>query len=65
MTFPVINNSANVMFLVSGKEKAAAMRDVLEGDYRPDDLPAQRVEPTNGELLWLIDEAAAQLLMQR
>lgn len=62
MTFPVINNSANVVFLVSGKEKATAVRDVLEGDYRSDDLPAQRVAPTNGKLLWLIDEAAAALL---
>lgn len=65
MTFPVINNAANVMFLVSGDEKAATVRDVIEGEYRPDDLPAQRVRPDNGELFWMLDEAAAALLSQK
>jgi len=62
ITFPVINNAANVMFLVSGKEKVKAVAHVLEGERRPDDFPAQLVEPTSGRLFWLLDIDAAALL---
>lgn len=65
ITFPVINNAANTIFLVSGEAKAQAVSDVLEGDFRPDDLPAQFVLPENGELYWLLDEPAASLLRNR
>jgi 6-phosphogluconolactonase len=62
ITFPLINNAANVMFLVSGSEKAKAVKSVLEGDSLPDEYPAQLVQPTDGSLYWLLDEAAASLL---
>lgn len=65
MTFPVINNAANAIFLVSGADKAQAVSDVLEGDFQPDDFPAQFVLPENGELYWLLDEPAASLLRNR
>jgi len=61
MTFPVINNAANVIFLVSGKEKAPILKKVLE-NHIPPPLPAQLVQPTDGRLVWLIDEPAAALL---
>ena len=54
-TYPVLNHAANVMFLVSGSDKAAALHSLLEEHA---DLPAQRVHPTKGRLLWLIDQAA-------
>ena len=56
MTLPLLNNGASVMFLVSGKEKAQIVKEVLED---PKKYPAQEVRPTNGELLWLLDEDAA------
>ena len=59
MTFPAINRSTCAMFLVSGIEKAGAVRSVLEGEFRPDEYPAQMVGPEQGQLLWLLDEAAA------
>jgi 6-phosphogluconolactonase len=65
ITFPVINNGANVMFLVSGANKAEAVANVLEGECRPDDFPAQRVNPESGHLYWLLDKAAAKRLHQR
>ena len=65
MTFPAINAADDVMFLVSGKEKADAVAAVLEGDSRPDDLPAQRVKPADGNLFWLLDVTAASGLRQR
>jgi 6-phosphogluconolactonase len=59
LTFPAINNAANVMFLVSGAEKAEALREVLQGEYQPDRFPSQKVKLNNGNLLWLVDEQAA------
>lgn len=61
LTLPTINTAAQVVFLVSGVDKAETLRRVLEGEYKPDDLPAQLVRPAGG-LLWLVDTAAAQLL---
>lgn len=61
-TFPVINNARNVMFLVAGDEKAAVLKDVLEGEKSPGELPSQSVHPKNGELYWFVDRAAASLL---
>ena len=62
MTFSVINDAANVMFLVSGRYKSEAVQSVLEGEFRPDDFPAQFVNPENGNLYWMLDETAASLL---
>ena len=62
LTFPVLNNAANLIFLVSGKEKAETVADVLEGEFRPDDLPAQFVQPVAGDLYWLLDRSAASEL---
>lgn len=64
LTFPVLNAAALVAFLVAGEDKAAMVARVLEAD-RSDPatlLPAQRVAPINGQLLWLLDlDAAGQL----
>jgi 6-phosphogluconolactonase len=62
LTFPVINNAANVMFLVSGAEKAEALREVLQGNYQPEKFPSQKVKLNGGNLLWLVDRKAARLL---
>jgi 6-phosphogluconolactonase len=62
LTPPVLNNAASVIFLVSGKEKAETLQQVIQGDYQPDRLPAQLIRPTSGRLLWLVDRAAARLL---
>ena len=62
LTPPVLNNAACVIFLVSGADKAATLRAVLEGDDQPDRFPSQAIRPTQGRLLWLVDRAAAGLL---
>src|SRR5207248_8375818 len=59
LTFPVINNAANVVFLIAGADKASALSIVLEGPPDPDEYPAQLVAPTDGDLYWLVDRAAA------
>ena len=62
MTLPLINNAKNIMFLVSGPEKAVTLRNVLQGERQPSELPSQSVEPVDGELEWFIDEPAAEFL---
>lgn len=62
LTYPVINNARNAMFLVKGADKSAVLREVLEGDSQPEKYPSQAVNLTDGELLWLLDEPAANLL---
>jgi 6-phosphogluconolactonase len=63
LTAPVLNHADLVVFLVSGAEKAAALKEVLQGDYRPDRFPAQLIRPGPGKLLWIVDKAAARLLI--
>ena len=65
LTFPVINQAANVFFLVSGSEKSEILHTVLEGGVRDVLLPAQRVHPKDGTLNWFVDKAAASLLTVR
>jgi 6-phosphogluconolactonase len=59
LTAPVLNRTDLVMFLVAGEGKAAALAQVLEGEYRPEELPAQLIDPHHGELIWLVDRLAA------
>jgi 6-phosphogluconolactonase len=56
MTLPVLNEAAAVMFVVSGAAKAPALKRVLGGDGA---LPAARVRPRGGTLLFLADRDAA------
>ncbi len=58
-TFPLINAARNIFFLVAGAEKAATVRAVLRGASQPDMLPAQSVQPDTGQVVWLLDSAAA------
>jgi len=61
LTLPVLDAGQRVVFLVAGAEKAAILREVVLG--RPKQLlPAQMVQPRNGERIFLVDEAAASLL---
>jgi len=60
LTYPVINAARNVLFLVSGEKKAPALRQVIRGGGAP--VPAERVYPKDGRLIWFVDEAAAARL---
>ncbi|HUS16794.1 MAG TPA: 6-phosphogluconolactonase [Chloroflexia bacterium] len=64
LTLPVINAAAHVIFLVAGAGKAAAVRQVLAPEPDGALLPAARVQPSNGTLTWLLDDAAATELRQ-
>ena len=55
MTYPVLESSRRVAFLVAGEEKAAIFNAIRKGGSR---VPAARIKPV-GELLWFVDLAAA------
>jgi len=59
LTRRVFNNSRNVIFLVSGADKAKAVAATLEGPDLPSTHPAQVIQLTDGHLVWLVDQAAA------
>ena len=58
LTLPVINQARCCLFLVTGADKHAALADVLNLLSEPT-LPAQLVRPAGGDLVWIVDEAAA------
>jgi 6-phosphogluconolactonase len=62
LSVPTINNARNVTFVVAGADKAASLKQVLQGELQPDLYPSQLIHPKNGTLLWLADEDAAALL---
>jgi len=56
----VINNADMVIFMVSGADKGKMLERIVYD--KGIDLPASHVNPTNGNLLWLLDTEAARFL---
>ena len=54
-----------MLFLVTGQDKAEAVKEVIEGARNPDEYPAQLVQPTQGDVTWLFDTAAASQLTHK
>ena len=59
LTFPVLNAGAEVLFLVSGEDKAWALKAVLKGSAPVSEIPARGIVPTSGRVTFLVDRAAA------
>nr|CAD7589529.1 unnamed protein product [Timema genevievae] len=57
LTFPVVNNAECCVFAATGASKADIVKRILKNGEA---LPAGRVQPSNGKLVWLLDEAAGQ-----
>lgn len=62
LTALIINQARKILFLTFGQNKANALYEVLEGNRNPDLYPSQLIQPQKGEVLWLVDEAAASKL---
>ena len=65
LTSGVFNAAYEIMFLVTGADKAHALAAVLEGKPDPVHWPAQRIHPPEGEVMWLVDNTAAGELVQK
>ena len=63
LTAPLINQASEVIFLVSGADKATALQSVLEGAYHPHELPAQLIRPNDAHPIWLVDKVASHKLV--
>ena len=58
----IVNRAVKIAFMAEGEKKAKMLQQVLQGPYEPSKYPAQIIKPTDGELHWFVDEAAAQEL---
>ncbi len=56
-TYKLLNQAKHVLFLVGGQGKTEALQNILEGAA---DLPAAKVKPKHGDVLWLLDREAAK-----
>ena len=59
MTPIVFNQAHTVVFMATGEKKANTLAEVLSDRYNPELYPAQRIEPKDGQLIWLVDEDTA------
>jgi 6-phosphogluconolactonase len=65
MTGKLMNNARQVYFLVTGKNKAERISQIINKGPGWQDLPASMVNPTNGQLIWLLDDLAGKLLIEQ
>ncbi len=59
LTPPILNRAREVRVLVTGADKAGALRAVLHGPRAPERFPAQLIQPESGRLVWLVDRGAS------
>ena len=59
LTPPVFNSARVIAFMATGEKKEITLAEVLGGRYNPELYPAQRIDPKDGELIWLVDKEAA------
>lgn len=63
LTVGALNQAAVILFLVTGPSKAQMVRRVLQPESEADrSLPAARISPHSGRLVWMLDQSAAQEL---
>jgi len=58
----VFNQARRIAFMATGEKKAVTLTEVLSDRYNPEFYPAQRIEPKDGKIIWLLDEDAASKL---
>ena len=59
LTLPVLNNAAQILFLVAGSPKATVLSEILSDAEKKREFPAGRIRPVQGKVIWLIDREAA------
>jgi 6-phosphogluconolactonase len=59
LTLPVLNEGAEVVFLVAGASKAAIVKELFSKKASAAIFPASKIQPRNGNLIWMITADAA------
>jgi 6-phosphogluconolactonase len=62
LTAPFINRSGDVRAIVTGANKAERLHEVLHGPREPRRLPIQLIQPSPGQLTWMVDAPAGARL---
>ncbi|MEK6553505.1 MAG: 6-phosphogluconolactonase, partial [Bacteroidota bacterium] len=62
LTGTIINNSSQIIFFVTGKNKSKVVSDILNNSQKSNSFPASYIKPINGKLNWYLDKDAACLL---
>ena len=62
LTAPMLNRARKNVVLVFGANKANAFNEVISGKSNSKKYPSQLLRPVSGELIWLVDDAAASKL---
>jgi 6-phosphogluconolactonase len=58
----IINDADRVSILVTGKEKAKVLSQIIKKEDVSKNYPASNINPTKGILEWFVDKEAASLL---
>ena len=61
LTAPFLNQSAEILIMVTGEEKAAVFKAIMTGPSDPTRLPVQMIHPV-GKLVWMVDKSAYSLM---
>ncbi|MBS2008501.1 MAG: 6-phosphogluconolactonase [Cyanobacteria bacterium SZAS TMP-1] len=64
LTTPILRNAQNIIFMVTGTDKAAALKEVLEGQLDENLYPAQLIRGMPGKVEWLVDNEISAGLRQ-
>lgn len=59
LTGRALNNSNRIFFVVTGESKSMRISEIMNDNEAAKLLPANYIEPKNGDLIWFIDDAAA------
>lgn len=58
----LINKARLILLLVTGDSKATTVNHVINGETNQEKWPVQRIQPSNGQIFWYLDQAAARHL---
>jgi 6-phosphogluconolactonase len=64
LTGKVINNAVDVIFLVTGRNKARVAGSIINKENEAVKYPASFVKPDDGHLSWYLDKEAGELIIE-
>ncbi|MBN1302281.1 MAG: 6-phosphogluconolactonase [Melioribacteraceae bacterium] len=62
ITGRIINNAANIIFLVTGEQKSRIIKEIIANEETALKYPAALVRPIYGDIIWFLDSGAASKL---